>query len=210
MFLLVTHCAVALFLGATLASAKPLDDVLNSDLMRDFKDQGEDLISKQNLNSQLSRGSNIRLIFSGKSGTLQLNVWVAPNDKSFLPRKQSTNRSKEFVMAERIFTRADGLSVTIQTYVAHPHYTNIADLGLLPDFAALRPPALQSDFSLPATIQGIESVAYRTKVGGLLVTIPVEKGTIIALSSARWEDLSSVLDLAAKLDIPRLRTKLKS
>lgn len=113
-------------------------------------------------------------------------------------------------MGERAFARSDGLNVVIQTYVAHPHYSKIADLGLLPELASLRPPALQTDFSLPVTIQGIETTVYRTKSGGIAFSLPIQSGAFIYVTSPRWEDLSTVLGLAEKLDISRLRNKLAS
>jgi hypothetical protein len=192
------------------ATAAPLEEVLNSDLMRNFESQMEDAVDRSQLVKQLDSDTNLYTLFSKKSGPLQLIAWAAPNDKSFLPRKQTANRRKEYVTAERIFSRSDGLAVLIKIYVAHPHYAKIADLGLLPDLAALKPPTLQSDFALPVTIQGIETTAYRTRPGGLSVSIPVMSGALIHLSSERWEDLSSILDLAERLDIARLRLKLTS
>lgn len=192
------------------AHAKPLEDVLRSDLMRDFETQGDEVINRGALKGQLPRDSNIASLFAKKSGPLQLNVWGAPNDTSFLARKQTAFLRKEYVRAERTFSRSDGLTVTIQTYVAHPHYSKIADLGLLPELAALRPPALQTDFSLPVTIQGIDTTAYRTKAGGIALSLPIQSGAFIAVTSARWEDLSTVLELVEKLNIARLRVKLNS
>ncbi len=190
--------------------AKPLEDVLNSDLMRNFESQGDDSINRGTLNDQLPDDSNIRTLFIKKSGPLQLNLWGAPNDKTFLARKQTAIRRKEYVMAERAFSRSDGLTAIIQTYVAHPHYSRIADLGLLPELASLRPPALETDFSLPVTIQGIQTTVYRTKSGGIAFSLPIQSGAFIHVTSPRWEDLSIVLGLAEKLDIARLRNKLTS
>ena len=202
--------AALLFGTGAKTHAAPLEEVLNSDLMRNFQSNNEEVTERSQLINQLDRDRNLYTLFSKKSGPLELIAWVAPNDKSFLPRKQTATRRKEYVSAERAFSRSDGLAVVLRIYVAHPHYANIADLGLLPELAALKPPTLQTDFSLPVAVQGIATTAYRTRNGGLALSIPVMSGALVHLTTERWDDLTTVLDFAGALDLNRLKVKLLS
>lgn len=195
-------------LAAQSGAAAPLEDILTSEVMKTFETQTEDAVYKKNIDKELPPNSNLRRIFVKKSGALQLNVWLAPNERTFLPGKQKSYRVNEYVMAERIFTRADGMVLNLQTYVAHPHYVRIADLGLLKAWAELKPPKLATTFSMPVTIQGIPTTAYKTAAGGVAVSIPVMSGAIVHLTTPKWTDLGTALEFAEKLDIARLRTKL--
>ena len=176
--------------------------------MKTFEEQTDESINRKNLEKELEPNTNMRRLFIKKSGALQLNAWLAPNDRQFLPGKQKADRLKEYVVAERIFTRTDGLTITVRTFVAHPHYVKIANLGLLGAWSDLKPPKLSSDFALPTTVQGIPTTAYRTTDGGLSATIPVGAEALINITTPKWSDLSTALEFAERLDIARLKTKL--
>ena len=181
---------------------------MNSALMRDFDIQTQDSVDQQSLREKLKPDSNMHLIFSRRSKIKYLNAWVAPNDRKFLPGKERFDGNPQHVVAERSFTSPTGQVVTTRIFVAHPHYTDIAELGLMREFAELKPPRLASDFSLPVKVQGVDAVAYRTISGGLALWIPVTRGVVIQMKTPKWADLQSTLELAERLDLNRLRTKL--
>ncbi len=192
------------------ANASPLDEVINSPLMRDFDLQTQDSVNQKSLRGKLKPDSNMQTIFSRRSKIKNLNAWVAPNDRKFLPSKERFDGNAQYVVAERTFTSITGQVVITRIFVAHPHYTDIAELGLMREFAELKPPRLKSDYSLPVKVQGTDAIAYRTAGGALALWIPVMKGVVIQMKTAKWADLQPTLDFAERLDFDRLRTKLET
>lgn len=199
-------------LGLTVrvASASPLEAVMHSPLMRTFEKQTQDTVDRTALREKLRPDSNMALIFSRRSAIKLLNAWGAPQDHKFLPGKERVDSDPQFVVAERTFTSITGQVVTVRTFVAHPHYAGVAELGLLDAFAKLTPPRLDAEYTLPITVQGTAATAYRLQSGGLALLIPVMQGVAIQLKTPRWDDLQPTLVLAERIDLGRLRLKLES
>lgn len=202
---------------SSLKAETPLEDILNSPVLKGMDQDNKKGSAKANLDEFLDPNTNYATIFLTKEPNMLLD-WLNHREKTLPITKEVVGDSDEYAYSERDYTSGTNKNIKVQLFIPHPRYMELTEENLLIDLAKLEPPRLEIKYSEPIEINNQEGVVYHHKDSNNNEIIIKDQCSILFKLTKQsrvnilgtCKDLDDFKKIARSLTFERLIEKLNS
>lgn len=192
-----------------IAHADTLKDVMNSKIYSKHNRQSTKVHASTK--KWFDENSSFSKLFTEHDGGHYLLEWLSVSATGYTSGVMEVSQKIEYVGARQEVSTEDLKRITILALVPHPKYMDTVEVGLVPQFSELQPPALKIIYSKEIKLNDkVSGMLYEHETGSCSFVVKSAKGAIIALSTKRIDDENLLIALAKKLDFVRLEERLNS
>ena len=199
------------------ASATPLENLIESRAMRDFKN-GE----AQNLKNAppghrqnpylkgIDPTSNFATLWRTQNSAIELLNWAGTKLPHYRTHRPRSVRKDELVLAEIELLNNKKAMALVTIVVPHPSMAPLVEANVLPELRVYKPPVLKVVSEKTIAVTEAKGTLYETEKGSCVIVVPLEQLSLMNISMVDCKNTDMLIDIAKSLDIPRLNRKLSS
>ncbi len=193
--------------------ANPLDEVLNSDKMKEIVDQTGRMKNKAKILDEpktkyYDKRSNYGKVFEQGGYTQKPAEWLTSYLGPFKLRGITGEKNQTRVLSSARIFSPSGILIAVDVYVPHPMYKTLLENRMIPEIKNLTPEPRDTKFHETITLHGRDADLYETQKGRCSILMEAEKDSIIEVSAKRCKDFDELIQLVNLLDFARLERKL--
>lgn len=155
----------------------------------------------------LTPGSNMYDLFTSEDETSRIELWLDIPDGKFTLIKARNHMPDTSRGSTRLYRSKDGVELSMEAWVPHPHQEAAAKFRILPEFANLT--KLKVKFIEDIQVQNRKAQLLTLENGTCQVNIDLTKATLVAFKSA-CEHTKTLLEFIELTSLDRFEQKLNS
>ena len=204
-------------LSLRLASASPLENLVQSKTMQHFK-TSEGNVTKNAPPGQrrdtylkgIDPTSNFAILWRQPNGGLELLNWAGAKLPNYRAHKARSVRKDEIVLGEIDLLDSKKATAKVTIVVPHPSMSPLVEANVLPEMRGYKPPVLKVVSEKTIALTEATGTLYETEQGACVIVVPLEQKSLVNIGMADCKNTDMLVDIAKSLDIPRLNRKLNS